>query len=61
MTHELLGQLSIRRLAFKENTISVEQMGNLIDLVQSGEITGMSELLEQPQALSCPFHESDRR
>ncbi|THH14303.1 hypothetical protein EW146_g6012 [Bondarzewia mesenterica] len=42
MTHELLGQLATRRETFKENPISVEQMGNLIDMVQSGAITGTS-------------------
>ncbi|OBZ70372.1 Glutamyl-tRNA(Gln) amidotransferase subunit B, mitochondrial [Grifola frondosa] len=42
ITHELLGQLAFRRETFKENPISVEQMGNLIDLVQTGTITGTS-------------------
>ena len=40
MTHELLGQLALRRETFKENPVSVERMGNLIDLLQSGMITG---------------------
>ncbi|ETW84098.1 hypothetical protein HETIRDRAFT_312503 [Heterobasidion irregulare TC 32-1] len=42
MTHELLGQLALRRETFKENPVSVECMGNLIDLLQSGMITGTS-------------------
>lgn len=42
MTHELLGQLALRRETFKENPVSVERMGNLIDLLQSGMITGTS-------------------
>ncbi|KAI0068540.1 Glutamyl-tRNA amidotransferase B subunit [Artomyces pyxidatus] len=42
MTHELLGQLTIRRKTFRENPLSLEQMGSLIDLVQNGVITGSS-------------------
>ncbi|KAI0375939.1 Glutamyl-tRNA-Gln amidotransferase B subunit [Pilatotrama ljubarskyi] len=42
ITHELLGQLAFRHETFKENPISVEQMGNLIDLVQSQKVTGTS-------------------
>jgi len=42
MTHELLGQLATRRETFQENPVSVEQMGGLIDMVQSGKITGTS-------------------
>ena len=38
--HELLGQLALRRKMFHENTISVEQMGGLIDIVQDGMVTG---------------------
>ncbi|KAH9855061.1 Glutamyl-tRNA-Gln amidotransferase B subunit [Lenzites betulinus] len=42
ITHELLGQLAFRHETFKENPISVEQMGNLVDLVQSLKVTGTS-------------------
>ncbi|KAI0353128.1 Glutamyl-tRNA-Gln amidotransferase B subunit [Trametes cingulata] len=42
ITHELLGQLAFRNETFKENPISVEQMGNLIDLVHSQKVTGTS-------------------
>jgi len=42
MTHELLGQLAARKETFQENPVSVEQMGDLIDMVQSGKITGTS-------------------
>ena len=40
MTHELLGQLALRKETFTQNPISVEQMGELIDMVQNGSITG---------------------
>lgn len=36
----MLGQLAARSETFTENLVSVEQMGNLIDLVQRGTITG---------------------
>lgn len=42
LTHELLGQLSARKETFRDNSVSVEQMGELIDMVQSGEMTGTS-------------------
>ena len=41
MTHELLGQLTLRKETFKENKLSTEQLGEIIDLVQSKKITGM--------------------
>jgi hypothetical protein len=41
MTHELLGQLSANRRSFNDNVVSVDQMGELIDMVQEGSITGM--------------------
>ncbi|KAJ8472672.1 hypothetical protein ONZ51_g8362 [Trametes cubensis] len=40
ITHELLGQLAFRNETFTDNPISVEQMGELIDLVQNGKVTG---------------------
>jgi aspartyl-tRNA(Asn)/glutamyl-tRNA(Gln) amidotransferase subunit B len=40
MTHELLGQLAARKETFAQNPVSVEQMGELIDLVQNRSITG---------------------
>ncbi|RDX53808.1 Glutamyl-tRNA-Gln amidotransferase B subunit, partial [Lentinus brumalis] len=42
ITHELLGQLAFRDETFKENPMSTEQMGDLIDLVQAGKVTGTS-------------------
>lgn len=42
ITHELLGQLASRRETFSENSISVEQMGGLIDLLHNKKITGTS-------------------
>jgi hypothetical protein len=35
-----LGQLVLRKKAFCENPVSLEQMGGLIDIVQNGTITG---------------------
>lgn len=40
MTHELIGQLTARKETFSDNPVSVEQLGELIDLVQDGKITG---------------------
>lgn len=40
MTHELLGQLASQKMTFQQNTISAAQLGELIDMVQSGTITG---------------------
>ncbi|KZT71565.1 Glutamyl-tRNA amidotransferase B subunit [Daedalea quercina L-15889] len=40
ITHELNGQLAFREEPFSKNPITVEQMGGLIDLVQSGKLTG---------------------
>ncbi|OJT05413.1 Glutamyl-tRNA(Gln) amidotransferase subunit B, mitochondrial [Trametes pubescens] len=42
ITHELLGQLAFRHETFKQNPISAEQMGDLVDLVQSQKVTGTS-------------------
>ncbi|KAG2751208.1 Glutamyl-tRNA amidotransferase B subunit [Suillus brevipes Sb2] len=42
MTHELIGQLTARKETFSDNPVSVEQLGELIDLVQDGKITGTS-------------------
>ncbi|KZT05563.1 Glutamyl-tRNA amidotransferase B subunit [Laetiporus sulphureus 93-53] len=42
ITHELLGQLAYRKETFSENPISAEQMGELIDLIQAGKMTGTS-------------------
>ncbi|KAI0254809.1 Glutamyl-tRNA amidotransferase B subunit [Lactifluus subvellereus] len=40
--HELLGQLALRKIAFHENPVSLDQMGGLIDIVQDGIVTGSS-------------------
>lgn len=42
MTHELLGQLAARKETFKDNCVTVEQMGDLVDMVQTGKMTGQS-------------------
>ncbi|KAI9348845.1 Aspartyl/glutamyl-tRNA amidotransferase subunit B [Pilaira anomala] len=38
--NELSGTLASKNISFKENPISVERFGNLIDLIQNGTITG---------------------
>lgn len=40
MAHELLGQLTARKQSFQNNTITVQQLSELIDLVQDKQITG---------------------
>lgn len=40
MIHELLGQLAARKETFSDNPVSVEQMGELVDMVQCGKLTG---------------------
>ncbi|KAI6152376.1 GatB/GatE catalytic domain-containing protein [Pisolithus tinctorius] len=42
MTHDLLGQLAARKETFSDNPVSVKHMGELIDMVQSGKVTGTS-------------------
>ncbi|KAI0751075.1 Glutamyl-tRNA amidotransferase B subunit [Daedaleopsis nitida] len=42
ITHEFLGQLAFRHETFRENPMSTQQMGDLIDLVQAGKVTGTS-------------------
>ncbi|KIJ13270.1 hypothetical protein PAXINDRAFT_170551 [Paxillus involutus ATCC 200175] len=42
MTHELLGQLAARKETFSDNPVSVEQLGELVDMVQGGKVTGTS-------------------
>ena len=58
ITHELLGQLAVRHETFKENTMTTEQLGELIDLVQSGKITGTSGNLTTQRGFKfhlCPI------
>jgi len=40
LIHKLLGKLALLKQSFKDNHLSVEQLGELIDMVQSGAITG---------------------
>ncbi|RDB20205.1 Glutamyl-tRNA(Gln) amidotransferase subunit B, mitochondrial [Hypsizygus marmoreus] len=54
MTHELLGQLAARKESFADNHLSVEQMGQLIDLVQNKTITGTSGKILLRQMLANP-------
>jgi hypothetical protein len=41
MIHELLGQLAARKDTFSDNLVSVGQMGELVDMVQCGRMTGV--------------------
>ncbi|KAI9513292.1 Glutamyl-tRNA amidotransferase B subunit [Russula earlei] len=59
--HELLGQLALRKKPFRENPISVEQMSGLIDMVQSGMVTGSSGKLLLRQMLDHPSSEAPSR
>ncbi|KAF7967986.1 hypothetical protein HWV62_32393 [Athelia sp. TMB] len=54
MTHELLGQLTARKETFSQNPVSIEQMGELIDIVQNGSITGTSGKALLKHMLSHP-------
>lgn len=45
MIHELLGQLAARKETFSDNPVSVTQMGELVDMVQSGQMTGVHSLV----------------
>jgi Asp-tRNA(Asn)/Glu-tRNA(Gln) amidotransferase B subunit len=58
MTHELLGQLGARKETFTQNPVSIEQMGELIDMVQDGSITG-EHILQKLilSALTLPLQE----
>ena len=40
LINELIGQLSVRNQTFEENPLTVDQFGELIDLVQNGTVTG---------------------
>ncbi|KZV76023.1 Glutamyl-tRNA amidotransferase B subunit [Peniophora sp. CONT] len=59
LTHELLGQLTLRDRSFGDNTVTVSQMGELIKLVQQGELTGnagktlLRHLLDHPSTTSA--------
>jgi aspartyl-tRNA(Asn)/glutamyl-tRNA(Gln) amidotransferase subunit B len=46
MTHELLGQLALRKEDFGDNVVSVDQLGELIDLVQNGVVTGAYSFID---------------
>jgi len=58
MTHELLGQLSALKKTFAENPLSTDQLGELIDLVSEGVITGTSGKLLLRHMLSHPSQAS---
>ncbi|KAI5993624.1 GatB/GatE catalytic domain-containing protein [Pisolithus albus] len=52
MTQDLVGQLASRKETFSDNPVSVEHMGELIDMVQSGKVTGESFTRELPAFLN---------
>ncbi|KAK7048216.1 Glutamyl-tRNA amidotransferase subunit B, mitochondrial [Favolaschia claudopus] len=54
MVHELLGRLHTARLTFADNPLSTSQLGELIDLVQSGALTGTSGKLLLREMLARP-------
>jgi aspartyl-tRNA(Asn)/glutamyl-tRNA(Gln) amidotransferase subunit B len=55
MTHELLGQLTARKETFSDNPVSVAQLGELMDLVQDGKITGKTSLFIQLRSYKSPL------
>lgn len=60
MAHELLGQLSSRNTPFAENPVSVQQFGELIDLVQERTMTGTSAKYLLRHLLSNPTSKSTK-
>ncbi|KAI0303985.1 Glutamyl-tRNA amidotransferase B subunit [Russula brevipes] len=56
--HELIGQLALRKKLFHENPVSVEQMGGLIDMVQSGMTTGKAGKIMLRHMLDHPSSEA---
>jgi aspartyl-tRNA(Asn)/glutamyl-tRNA(Gln) amidotransferase subunit B len=40
VTHELLGQLTLREIPFADNPVGAAHMGELVDLVQARRLTG---------------------
>ncbi|KAG2013155.1 glutamyl-tRNA(Gln) amidotransferase [Coprinopsis cinerea AmutBmut pab1-1] len=61
IAHELLGQLSVRKMSFMENPVTSEQLGDLIDLVQGKTITGTSGKYLLRHMLSNPSTKSARQ
>ncbi|KAH9938098.1 GatB/GatE catalytic domain-containing protein [Fomitopsis serialis] len=59
ITHELLGQLAFRNEPFFKNPISAEQMGGLVDLVQSGKLTGWDGRKDAPSIHAGQTFQSD--
>ncbi|KAJ7071864.1 glutamyl-tRNA amidotransferase [Mycena belliarum] len=54
MVHELLGRLSAAKLTFADNPLSESQLGELVDLVHTGAITGTSGKLLLREILANP-------
>ncbi|KAG6820678.1 hypothetical protein H0H93_013196 [Arthromyces matolae] len=61
MTHELLGQLAARKESFRDNHLSVDQLGELIDMVHSRAITGTSGKLLLRHMLANPSQTTARQ
>ncbi|KAF5333549.1 hypothetical protein D9611_002729 [Ephemerocybe angulata] len=60
MAHELLGQLTARKQTFQNNTLSTQQLAELIDLVQEKQLTGTSAKYLLRHILSNPNTKSTR-
>ncbi|KAJ7644265.1 Glutamyl-tRNA amidotransferase subunit B, mitochondrial [Roridomyces roridus] len=58
MVHELVGRLHTSKLTFADNPISTAQLGELVDLVQNGSITGTSGKLLLRKMLAEPNEET---
>ncbi|KAG6866130.1 hypothetical protein C0991_008438 [Blastosporella zonata] len=61
MTHELLGQLAARKESFRDNQLSAEQLGELIDMIQDKTITGTSGKLLLRHMLANPSQAPTRQ
>ncbi|VDB97129.1 unnamed protein product [Peniophora sp. CBMAI 1063] len=59
LTHELLGQLTLRGKGFGDNTVTASQMGEIIKLVEQGNLTGntgktlLRHMLDNPSTTSA--------
>jgi len=52
VANELVGQLTTRKESFSDNTLSVDQLSELIDLVQSKQLTGAFALFDYGPCLT---------
>jgi aspartyl-tRNA(Asn)/glutamyl-tRNA(Gln) amidotransferase subunit B len=61
MMHELLGQLTSRKQDFQSNTLTVQQLAELIDLVQGKILTGTSAKYLMRHMLSNPSNQPTKQ